>query len=292
MKNGFNGPSTKWGDLCFAIVGLGLIGGSYAMALRQLGAKKIIGVERDAATIALAKERNIADVVLSNADETLREADVLICCIYPDAIAGFIKGNVGNLKENVLITDVAGIKRNMIEEVQAVLGPKMEFISGHPMAGRESNGLAMADAAIFQKANYIIVPSGDNTEEACCWLEALAMAFGCKHTVRVNAHEHDSIIAFTSNLPHVTAVALMDSESFNDKVQYFVAGSYRDGTRVANINPELWCDLFMANREKVAIEIDRYIDQLDAWRKALRSGDGEAMKEMMRTAAARRKELF
>ncbi len=290
MQAGFR--STEWKDLSFAIVGLGLIGGSYAKALRQLGARQIIGVERDEAALSMARELKIIDVGMTCADERLAQADVLICAIYPEAIAGFIRDNVRLLKRDVLITDVAGIKNNMIREVQSFLLPEMEFISGHPMAGRQSSGLAMADAAIFRNANYIIVPEEGNSEAAISWLEQFAKALGCRHTVRVTPEEHDRTIAFTSNLPHVTAVALIDSSSYNEKTKHFVAGSFKDGTRVADINPELWAALFLANREKVADEIDKYMEQLELWRQALRAGDGEKMKALMRTAAARRKELY
>lgn len=290
MEAGFR--STNWKNLSFAIVGLGLIGGSYAKALRRLGAKKIIGVERNAATLKQAAEMGIIDFGMTQADARLREADVIICAIYPETIAKFIKSNVQNFKEDVLLTDVAGIKNNMIAEVQAALAPQMEFISGHPMAGRQSSGLGMADAEIFRNANYIIVPEKHNTPAAICWLESFAKALGCRHTVQVTPEEHDRTIAFTSNLPHVTAVALMDSASYNAKTKYFVAGSFRDGTRVADINPELWCTLFLANKEKVADEIDKYMEQLELWRTALRSGDGETLKKLMRTSAARRKELY
>ena len=284
--------SANWKDLSFAIVGLGLIGGSYAKALRLLGAKQIIGVERNEATLAQAETMGIIDLGMTEADARLAQADIVICAIYPEAIANFIKSNVANFKPNVLITDVAGIKNNMITEVQETLEPGMEFISGHPMAGRQSSGLGMADAAIFHNANYIIVPEKGNSEAAIQWLEAFAKALGCKNTVRVTPAEHDRTIAFTSNLPHVTAVALMDSASYNEKTKYFVAGSFRDGTRVADINPELWCALFLANKDKVADEIDRYMEQLELWRKALRAGDGETMKALMRTSSARRKELY
>lgn len=290
MEAGFR--NTNWKNLSFAIVGLGLIGGSFAKALRKLGAKQIIGVERSAATLAQAEEMKLIDVGMTEADARLQQADVIICAIYPEAIASFIKNNVHNFKKNVLLTDVAGIKNNMITEVQAALLPEMEFISGHPMAGRQSSGLCMADAEIFRNANYIIVPGKNNTSAAINWLESFAKALGCKHTVQVTPEEHDRTIAFTSNLPHVTAVALMDSASYNDKTKYFVAGSFRDGTRVADINPELWCALFLANKEKVADEIDKYMEQLKLWRKALRSGDGETLKNLMRTSAARRKELY
>ena len=273
-------------------MGLGLIGGSYAKALRVLGAKQIIGVERSEATLAQAKELGIIDLGMTAADKRLAQADVVICAIYPETIANFIKSNVAYFKPNVLLTDVAGIKNNMIAEVQAVLPQGMEFISGHPMAGRQSSGLGMADAAIFHNANYIIVPEKGNSEAAIVWLETFAKALGCKSTVRVTPEEHDRTIAFTSNLPHVTAVALMDSASYSEKTKYFVAGSFRDGTRVADINPELWCALFLANKDKVADEIDKYMEQLELWRRALRAGDRETMKELMRTSAARRKELY
>lgn len=290
LEAGFR--STQWQELTFAVVGLGLIGGSYAKALRQLQAKRIIGVERNPVVLRQAVELGIIDEALMEAGPELAQADVLICAIYPEAIAGFIKSNVQFLSPQVLITDVAGIKGDMIRRVQEALLPGMEFISGHPMAGRQSSGLAMADAAIFHNANYIVVPEAGNTSQAVAWLEQFALALGCARTVRVTPEEHDRTIAFTSNLPHVTAVALMDSASYNEKTKYFVAGSFRDGTRVADINPELWCSLFLANKEKVADEIDKYMEQLTLWRDALRAGDGETLKALMRTAAARRKELY
>lgn len=293
MEAGFSGfRSTCWQELSFAVVGLGLIGGSYVKALRRLRVKQIIGIDRDEAAVAAAKEQGLVDVALTQADASLRQADVIICAIYPGAIAGFVADSVRYFKPAVLLTDVAGIKNDLISQVQQLLQPGMEFISGHPMAGREGSGLAMSDAAIFHNANYIIVPEQHNTPEAVQWLEAFAKALGCRHTVQVTPEEHDATIAYTSNLPHVVAVSLMDSASFSDKTKYFVAGSFRDGTRVADINPELWCSLFLANKDKVADEIDKLMEQLVLWREALQQGDGEQLKQLMRTGAARRRELF
>lgn len=289
MEAGFR--STNWQELNFAVIGLGLIGGSFVKALRRLQVRQIIGVEMNRDVLAAAKEQGLIDIALAEAGPELTQADVIICAIYPEAIADFIQQSVKFFKADVLITDGAGIKGKMISRVQQLLPPEMEFISGHPMAGRQSSGLAMSSADIFVNANYIIVPE-HNTETGALWLESFAMALGCRSTVRVNPEEHDSIIAYTSNLPHVTAVALMDSASFDEKTKYFVAGSFRDGTRVADINPELWSSLFLANREKVAEEIDKYMEQLALWRDALRAGDGEQLKSLMRLAAARRKELY
>lgn len=289
MEAGFR--STNWQELNFAVIGLGLIGGSFVKALRRLQVRQIIGVEMNRDVLAAAKEQGLIDIALAEAGPELTQADVIICAIYPEAIADFIQQSVKFFKADVLITDAAGIKGKMISRVQQLLPPEMEFISGHPMAGRQSSGLAMSSADIFVNANYIIVPE-HNTETGALWLESFAMALGCRSTVRVNPEEHDSIIAYTSNLPHVTAVALMDSASFDEKTKYFVAGSFRDGTRVADINPELWSSLFLANREKVVEEIDKYMEQLALWRDALRAGDGEQLKSLMRLAAARRKELY
>ena len=289
MEAGFR--STTWQELSFAVIGLGLIGGSFAKALRRLQVRQIIGVEMNKESLAMAKEQGLVDIALAEAGPELAQADVIICAIYPEAIADFIESNVQFFKENALVTDAAGIKGNMISCVQKALPKGMEFISGHPMAGRQSSGLAMSSADIFVNANYIIVPE-HNSDTGIEWLESFAKALGCRSTVRVTPEEHDSIIAYTSNLPHVTAVALMDSSSFDDKTKYFVAGSFRDGTRVADINPELWSSLFLANRNKLAEEIDRYMEQLTLWRDALRAGDEEQLKSLMRLAAARRKELY
>ena len=289
MEAGFR--STTWQELSFAVIGLGLIGGSFAKALRRLQVRQIIGVEMNEESLAMAKEQGLVDIALAEAGPELAQADVIICAIYPEAIADFIESNVQFFKENALLTDAAGIKGKMISRVQKALPRGMEFISGHPMAGRQSSGLSMSSADIFVNANYIIVPE-HNSDTGIEWLESFAKTLGCRSTVRVTPEEHDSIIAYTSNLPHVTAVALMDSASFDDKTKYFVAGSFRDGTRVADINPELWSSLFLANRNKVAEEIDRYMEQLTLWRDALRAGDEEQLKSLMRLAAARRKELY
>ncbi len=284
--------STNWQQLKFAIIGMGLIGGSYAKALRKLGVKNITAVEINKEVALQAQRLELANLVLSEPNERLKDADVIICAIYPEGVVDFIRDNVQYFKQDVLITDVSGIKRSLARDAQAELKAGMEFISGHPMAGRQGSGLGMSAAEIFTDANYIIVPEKHNRDDSIEWLEKFALALGCRHTVRVTPEEHDRIIAYTSNLTHVTAVALMNSVSYNDKTKYFVAGSFRDGTRVADINPELWSSLFLANKEKVADEIDKYIEQLDLWRTALRAGDGEQLKDFMRQAAARRKELY
>ena len=282
----------EWANVSVAIVGLGLMGGSYAKAFRRLGVGQIIGVGRSSKTLLEARQMGIIDIAMVGAGPALKRADIVILAVYPEAMVECTRQMLPYLKEKAIITDIAGIKGNMIQEIQSLLPEGMEFISGHPMAGRQASGLAMSDASIFYNANYIIVPTEKNTAQGVSWLETMARDLGFGHTVRVTPEEHDRTIAYTSDLTHILAVSLVNSASFNEKTKYFVAGSYRDGSRVADINPELWCDLFLANREKVADEIDKYMDQLEQWRQALRSSDAETMKEMMRQSTVRRRSVY
>lgn len=248
MESGFR--STDWQQLTFAVVGMGLIGGSYAKALRRLGVKKIIGVDTDGKVLRQAQEQAVIDEALCGAGPGLQAADVVICSVYPAATLDFVKSAVPFLQSDVLITDATGIKGSLPEDVQRLLTGRMEFIAGHPMAGRQGSGLGMSQAEIFDGANYIVVPAAFNSSGAIEWLSSFAGAIGCGQVVQVDAVEHDRIIAYTSNLPHALAVALINSASYNENTKYFIAGSFRDGTRVADINPYLWSDLFFCEPGK------------------------------------------
>ena len=279
-------------DLTFAIVGLGLIGGSYAKALRNLRVKKILGMDISHGIARACLNANMIDEVIEADGSNLKEADVIICSVYPEAVMGFVRQNVQNFAEGMLMTDATGVKGTMPREVQKLLPEGCEFISGHPMAGRQGSGLGMSDAAIFNNSNYIIVPTEKNSPEAVNWLEDFAKALGCARSVKVSMEEHDKIIAYTSDLPHITAVALVNSASYNENTQYFIAGGFRDATRVADINPDLWSDLFLSNRDNVIAEIENYQSQLERWKKAIVENDREALKEIMREAGPRRRMLY
>lgn len=290
MESGFK--SRQWHQLTFAVVGMGLIGGSYAKALRRLGVKKIIGIDTADAVLEQAKAQGLIDVGLLQAEPALAEADVVICSVYPADTLGFVQDAVPFLKSDVLITDATGIKGSLPEDVQQLLTGRMEFIAGHPMAGRQGSGLNMSKAEIFDGANYIVVPAAFNSSAAVEWLREFALAIGCGQVVEVGPQEHDRIIAYTSNLPHALAVALINSASYNKYTKYFIAGSFRDGTRVADINPALWSDLFLANRDNVMRELAAFSQQLQLWSEALANNDAEALQTMMSEAAAKRKELY
>ena len=279
-------------DLTFAIVGLGLIGGSYAKALRNLKVRKILGMDISHGIARACLNANMIDEVVEEDGSNLKEADIIICSVYPEAVMGFVRQNVHNFAEGMLMTDATGVKGTMPREIQELLPEGCEFISGHPMAGRQGSGLGMSDAAIFNNSNYIIVPTEKNTPEAVNWLEEFAKTLGCARSVKVSMEDHDKIIAYTSDLPHITAVALVNSASYNENTQYFIAGGFRDATRVADINPDLWSDLFLSNRENVIAEIENYQSQLERWKKAIVENDREALKEIMREAGPRRRMLY
>ena len=279
-------------DLTFAIVGLGLIGGSYAKALRNLKVRKILGMDISHGIARACLNANMIDEVVEEGGRNLKEADVIICSVYPEAVVGFVRQNVQNFAEGMLMTDATGVKGTMPREIQELLPEGCEFISGHPMAGRQGSGLGMSDAAIFNNSNYIIVPTEKNTPEAVSWLEDFAKALGCARSVKVSMEDHDKIIAYTSDLPHITAVALVNSASYNENTQYFIAGGFRDATRVADINPDLWSDLFLSNRDNVIAELENYQSQLERWKKAIVENDRETLKEIMREAGPRRRMLY
>ena len=282
----------KLAELTFAIIGLGLIGGSYAKALRRLGVQHILGMDVSRGIAKACLNAHMIDEIVEEGSPALGKAEIIICCVYPGALLKFVQTNAAHFQPGTLFTDATGIKGKLPEQVQALLPEGCEFLAGHPMAGRQGSGLGMAAAEIFDGSNYIIVPAAHNTPAAITWLEQFAKALGCKCTVQITAAEHDSIIAYTSDLPHILAVSLVNSASFTEHTKYFVAGSFRDATRVADINPELWSDLFLANKDNTLAEIRKYQEQLERWSKALEEDDAAALQAMMKEAGPKRRELY
>lgn len=284
---------SKLQDTVFAIVGLGLIGGSYAKALKNLKVKNIIGFDTNDIVALMAKDEGMLTEIGSlDSGAGLEKADVIICAMYPAAMLKFIHKHVRHFKKQVMLTDVLGIKEDIPDKVDALLGPEMDFVSGHPMAGREGKGYGQSAAEIFNGCNYIVIKRSKNKPEHVVWLKEFAKALGSKNVIEVTPQDHDAIIAYTSNLPHVLAVALVNSISLNDNTKYFIAGSFRDATRVADINAALWQELMLHNRENLLEEIERYQKQLEEWKTALTNQDAAKIRSMMEQAKARREELF
>lgn len=273
------------------IIGLGLIGGSYAKGLRRLGVSKIIAVDIEETALKAALADGVIDEGYTEGGPVLSQADMLIFCMAADAMIAFIRHNAAYFKKDMILTDVTGIKGQMGKVIDDIVPDGVDFISGHPMAGREGKGYGMAQAEIFDGANYIIVPSPSNTAAHIDQVKCMAYALGCAHVVTVSPDEHDKLIAYTSSLPHVLATALVNSEAMSPMTKFFVAGSFRDGTRVADINAPLWTKLFLSNKENLLYEISRFSDALQTFADMLQREDAPAIAQYLQQAAMRRREL-
>ena len=210
-------------------------------------------------------------------------------CLYPSLFIDFIKNNT--FKSGSIITDALGVKSFFIGQVLQYLPSDVEFISGHPMAGREKKGYAFASADVFKNANYIITPHSKNTPQAIALLEILVRQLGFRSVKTVGIHEHDEIISFTSQLPHAIAVSLINSDQEKFDTGRFIGDSFRDLTRIANINEDLWYELFSKNKDNLLNSIEDFEKQLELMKEAIKEDDEDLMKSLFIKATQRRMKL-
>lgn len=271
-----------------AVIGLGLIGGSIAKALKARTQHEVFGYDRDPDVLLDAGSLGAIDAVAT--PETLSACDVVYLCLYPEGAVAYAEQNAGRFGKHCIVTDVCGIKGAVAPRLSA-LAKKHGFlyIGGHPMAGKETNGFAASGAGLFTGASYILVPE-DAPEEALRTLERLAEEMGFGRTVRCSAAEHDRRIAYTSQVPHLLACAYVMSPECADHAG-FSAGSYRDVSRVARINGPLWADLFLSNREALLAETDELLRNLTRLREAVARGEREPLTALLEEARSR-KERF
>ena len=277
-------------DTRFLIVGLGLLGGSYAKALKKQGFP-VEAVTRSQSTIDYALEQGIIDGGAAFADpEIIGRADFVVLAMYPQTLLDWVKAHQRYFKPGALITDVTGVKTCVVEPVQQMLRPDVEFIAAHPMAGRETLGVRNADDSIFRGANYIVTPTEKNTPQAIEACEELGRVLGFARVSRLTPEKHDEMIGFVSQLTHAIAVALMTCNDI-EGLEKYTGDSFRDLTRIAKINDEMWSELFLANREALLEQMDQFAAQFALMRQQLAAGDREGMQEVMRRSTVRRKAL-
>ena len=278
----------KWiSDSNILIVGLGLMGGSYAKALKRLGFR-VTAISRRWETIDYAMENGIIDYGSAETDEKLiGEADSVIFALYPEVFKQWIRDNQHLLKSGALLTDVTGVKKCIVYDIQEMLRPDLEFIAAHPMAGREVYGVENSDDRIFHPANYIVTPTDRNTESAIEWCKSLGRVLGFRKVSVLSPEEHDEMIGFLSQLTHCIAVSLMTCSDNRHLVDY-TGDSFRDLTRIARINDEMWSELFLLNREDLLKQMDIFIEEFRELRDLLAAGDREGMREKMRISTERR----
>lgn len=263
------------------IVGLGLIGASYAMGLSNK--HTVYGVDKNPLTIKKALSKGI--IIDGDTDEKrfIPLVDLIILAIYPNDILDFLKTN--EFLEGQIITDVTGVKCNFINNLPDI---KAEFIGSHPMAGKEKSGIDFADNNIFKGANFLITKKNNNTVKAVNVLEDIANDLGFKNIKILTPEYHDEVIAFTSQLTHAIAVSLVNSD-IDPETPYHTGDSYRDLTRIAAINENLWQELFFANKDNLLKMIDRFSVELNNIKNALINDDKDKLKELFISSTNKRK---
>lgn len=269
------------------VVGLGLMGGSYAAALSEKGyTVRALSLEQRPIDYALARGW-IKEGGTQPNEALVGTADIIICALYPHVFVDWVETNQHLFKSGALLTDVTGVKSAIVDKVQALLREDVEFIAAHPMAGRERSGVEYADKKVFKGANYIVVPTEKNTGLAIETCKYLGEVLGFGTISELSPKAHDEMIAFLSQLTHCIAVALMNAGDDEGLVRY-TGDSFRDLTRIAKINDEMWSELFLINREPLLQQMEKFRTAFDALEQSLRDGDREKMREMMRLSTERR----
>ena len=269
------------------IVGLGLLGGSYARVLKRFGFH-ISAITLEQSSIDYALKENIIDEGSTDLDERMiGEADLVIFALYPHVFVEWIEQNQQLLKSGAIITDVTGVKRSVVYQIQDILRPDVEFVAAHPMAGREVSGVENSTDRMFVGANYIVTPTAKNTPEAIETVIELGRLLGFSNVTTLSPEEHDEMIGFLSQLTHCIAITLM---TCNDKenMEKFTGDSFRDLTRIARINDLMWSELFVANKDLLLDQMNLFIDKFCDLKAMLEAEDIDGMRAMMRYSTERR----
>lgn len=268
------------------IIGMGVMGGSFAGRLKELG-YRVFGFDLNGHSLKLAKEKGWIDEGFADFSHGLNDCELLIFCIYPTLLKKWIEQNQSHFAPNTLVLEISGVKRAVMEPVHNILRKDCELMSIHPMCGRESKGIEYANPRIFDQANFILIPDDNNTASSIVKVSSLAKDLGCKNISVLSPEEHDKMIAFLSQLTHVIAVTLMDTHENEHLVEY-TGDSFRDLTRIASINEDMWSELFLLNKDILLDEIRQFRDTLDEFTEALENEDEKKMKDMMILSTKRR----
>ncbi len=274
-------------DTKVLIVGLGLIGGSYARALKKQGFD-VTAITRSQSSIDYALEQQIINRGFTQVcREAVSHADAIIFSLYPSALLPWIEEHQHLFKPGVKITDVTGVKTCILYDIQKVLRADAEFIGAHPMAGKETSGVESSDEKIFTKANYIVVPTDKNTPEGIAWCEELGHLLGVRKVTQLSPEKHDEMIGFVSQLTHCIAICLMTCKD-NENLVNYTGDSFHDLTRIARINDRMWSELFMLNQSALLEQMDLFMEEFKDLRSMLAAGDVEGMRGKMQLSTQRR----
>ena len=266
------------------IIGLGVIGASYAEKLSEKG-HQLFGYDHDITTFNQAKKLKIIDS--TSTIESLKETDVIISALYPEETVTFYQTYAHLMNPNQILTDVCGIKTWLLKELEHVLPNNLVYTSHHPMAGKEKTGFYARDKNLFNQANFLIIKSSRSTKHAITQLSTIANDLNCKPVSILTAEAHDEMIAYTSQLTHLLATSLINSTEPNN---YALAtgDSFKDLTRIAKINAPLWTELFLKNKSALLQKIKQFKTALETIENNLENEDEEAIIKNLNQAKKRR----
>lgn len=269
------------------IVGLGLLGGSYARVLKRFGFH-ISAITLEQSSIDYALREQIIDEGSTSVDgKIIGEADLVIFALYPHVFVEWIEKNQHLIKSGAIITDVTGVKGSIVYKIQDMLRDDVEFIAAHPMSGREVSGVENSSDSMFVGANYIVTPTEKNTPEAINTCLELGRLLGFSNVTTLSPEQHDEMIGFLSQLTHCIAITLMTCNDKED-MEKFTGDSFRDLTRIARINDLMWSELFVANKDALLVQMDMFMDKFKELKLMLEAEDIDGMRSMMRHSTRRR----
>ena len=272
-----------------AVIGLGLIGGSIAMGLKEFEDFKRVGVDVSQPTLRYALEQGIVDQVCEDPREALAQADLVFLCMHPRGIQEFLSEHRDHFRPGSLVTDVCGVKGAIVDAART-LPSSVSFLGGHPMAGTEFSGIQHALPNMFQGAHYILTPDEETQPEHLALMERVARHLGCADVVRTTPEQHDAIIAYTSQMMHIIAVSVCDDPSLF-AYQGFEGDSFRGCTRVAALDVPLWTQLFSLNAPALTQALETLEDNLRLYRQVIQSGDTRQLADKLAFSAARKRKM-
>lgn len=276
-----------------AIVGLGIVGGSFAKAIHAKMPHEfhVMGIDIDSESIKKALDLGVIQEGETHNSTILQRADIVIIALYPMYIRDFLASYGQDIKEGALVTEATGIKQSLIDSIHDVIPSQIDFIMGHPMAGRESKGFDYSDGNEFNKANYIITPQAGNKAENIDWLSDFMKSIGFGRVTLVSPEKHDEMIAYTSQLCHVIASALINSDNPENNTVEFVGDSFRELTRIANMNETLWSDLMLHNSQALLDSMNRFEESFTIIKQAIEDQNKQALEAEFIESTQRRKSL-
>ena len=263
-----------------AIIGLGLIGGSFALSIQKNTEDTVSGLDHNPTVLADALSCGAIDEGFATPD-CIKNADLILLCLYPKQSINFVKNNLHLLKKGCVVMDVCGVKKLICDDLNPLAKENgFHFIGGHPMAGKETQGFSSASSTLFKGASMILTPPTDFPTEILQQLQTFLTQLGFAKIVLTTPEHHDTMIAFTSQLPHVLASSYVKSPQSLTH-QGYSAGSFKDVSRVASLNPTMWSELFLANANPLCTEIDTLIEHLTEFRNAINSNDKQTLEQLL-----------